>query len=690
MSRFVLAWLLTLLLPALCLGEGPVIRHRVGNENGQASFNQPMDLCIEGDGPWSLWADADFGLSFTNLAGELVQQGRIASGVGPGQSTHVLDVSLELGPFGVGRHQLGLKVTLEGAQGILGLPLSTAYWVLPLNSDQVQVFREGQGFIAVPSGRWFLLQERDGLYYGEKEVVRPSVQVEALQVLRDEEHVHFWWDTVPSKLEPAAWGKVKLLIKGPSPGGEFALRTNPNLRLGDPWTLEGEVLDSVTMGDSLILSLPSLGPGIYELQGSVQALLPLSGGEGGIWASWQGREVGHSMEIDRSWFDFAEEQNVSVDTSSPLLLPSGTIQRRGMGKITVLGDALDVIIPLENPREPIWTGLPLLESTTWRPQPDEAWSEDFFLPVFLWDQGFSWRLVANSGSWFFDASAERQHVSLRGQARTIRVERNSVGSITLSSSVPSFAGDGGWRWQETSHLRRGTYHKGNWRWTLDIPRDAEEIPSLTARYSDQRFGLLMTSQDISFRLTSDNWSWGAGLNPLALWIRSQRAPLRVEVGRGRIRLDYKPEARGQMNLEMDAKGLQLDLSAEPWQANLSLDSNGSVFGLRYRRAFSEGPWRFATQGGLQFRNELILTEVKGQLGLELGPACTLYVEGLVNHNHHLKKGWGETNFRYGGGVIVRPLPELVTLLGWDSQKQWQLKIGVVVPFVGRKSNHSFE
>jgi hypothetical protein len=93
---------------------------------------------------------------------------------------------------------------------------------------------------------------------------------------------------------------------------------------------------------------------------------------------------------------------------------------------------------------------------------------------------------------------------------------------------------------------------------------------------------------------------------------------------------------------------------------------------------------------MQAKNNLLLAETQGQLGYILGPTCTVYVEGIINASLHWQEGYSQTNLRYGGGLILRPSPQVINVLGWDSEQHWHVKIGLALPLVGRKSSTEFE
>lgn len=692
MHRSVLALLITLLYSALCLGKGPVIGCTIEDLAGSATFTQSLDLWIETDGPWYLWAETEDCLRFSNEEGQFVPVGQLASGVGPGESSHHFDYCFDVSLLEIGPTKIDMQVSLEGAQGVLGLPVSTQYWILPLDSDQVRVLREEDGYLGVSASEWFLLSEGDRVFYGVKEILKKSAKVESAQVHAQKTQIDLWWDSNPRRLEPGAWGTVRLILCGPSPGGELILGANSNLHLGDIWVLGGKSLDTVPVEDGVVLSLPALGPGKHELKGSVQALLPLPGGGGEIWAWWQGRKAWRMLEIDRSWFDHDGLQTIPVNTTSPFVLPNGAIRHQhGKGEVTVQDGVLDVLIPLDHPKEPIWTGLPLLESTTWSPKGKEVRPSDFFLPIFLWDDGFSWRLLAKSGPWFLDATGERQIFSVQGKSRSVEVSLDREGkTFRVSSNPPTSLAKGSWRWQETSLYRKGTYHQGRWLWSLEVPRAQGELPTLAARYSGERFSLETDFQDLSLRCATETWSWGARLKPGILWLDLQEPPLRLVVERGRVKLDYRPQERRQLKLEWDAERLRFDLVAEPWEAYFTAHHKDSTYGVRYRRAGAKGPWLAATKAGVELKNHTFLAETQNQLGYVLGSSCTLYVEGTANASFNSQEGRRQTNFRYGAGLIAHPLPQVVALVGWDNEQQWHLKFGVALPFVGRKSFIHFE
>ncbi len=696
MKRYVLGLLVTLFCSCLCFGAGPHIPYTAADAAIPAALQQPMELWIEADGPWYLFAECVEGLTFCDHDGQIVQNGQIAKGVGSEQSSHVLEVYFDVAFLAVGSHRLDMQVILEGAQGVLGLRLATGRWILPLNSDQVKVEKEGTELLALPSGEWFLLEATDRVFYGNKEMTKPVTEVTSARAKLGEAQTKLWWDSALSHFDLGEWASVKLIVSGPSQGGELLLRSHGNLHLGCTWLLAGQLLECAKGAeDSVILSMPALGPGIYELSGFVQALLPLPAGQGEISAFWQDRSAQLALEIDRSWFDHEGTQTVHVNTTSPLALPGGRIHlSQGYSEVTVQAGGLDAIVPLDNPAEPIWTGLPLLESIVWAPQAPaggETGPKDFVLPVFLWDDGLSWRLVASSGPWFLDASADRQRFTVQGRFGSISADLTAAEQrATISSTWPVPQGAGGWHWRQTATVRRGTYNQGKWFWTITIPREPDQLPSASAQYRAEKFGIRLTREDLSLRFSSERWSWGARLNPRILWLESSKPRMRLQLGEGKATLDYRPDDHREVKLNWDKKGLQLDFLADPWQAYLSVGPDGPGAGLRYKQASSQGRWLSVTKATMQLNNNLLLTEAQGQLGYVLGPICTVYVEGIINASLHWQEGYSQTNFRYGGGLILRPSPQVVTALGWDSERHWHVKIGLALPFVGRKSSLEFE
>lgn len=696
MKQGAIVLLLILFCIAPCLGEGPQIRHSIG-EHTPPIVRQSVDLWIDATGLWSLRGQVPPGLCFLDQNGHITSEGQLASGNGPGQSSHLLEVHFDLDMLGTGLHSLPMQLVLEGAQGILGLSLASDTWILPLNNDQVRVKRGGGDILAIASGQWLLLELGDRVFSREQEVFFGERATEVKGVSAKGVQSDLWWGGVPLSLEAGDWGDVELHLQGPSRAGNLILHANPYLRLGESWSLSGQILACAGgSADPLIVHLPALPAGVHTLTGSVQALLPPEGGGGELQAIWEGREIFRQVTISRNWFEYGGLQKIKVDASTTLILPSGQTQSiDGKSTVTVRANGLNVVVPWQDPRQPIWTGLPLAESGSWSlagPIFGGA-LPDFFLPILLWDQGLSWRLLTRAGSWFADLSPEQQSFMIQGKSGSTRLEIFPTEErALLSSTWQHSTSTKGWQWWENVNSRTGTYSQGKWRFTIAIPRDSGENPSLALQYRSEKVGVRIAPQDVALRFSSATWAWGGRLNPRAFWFESLRNNARCEINSQGFQVHHPFGDRGEVKLQWKkGQNMQMDLRADPWEAYLNIGRSGlSEGGLRYKQASAKGPLLSVIKAGIQLKNQLFLFEVSGELGYVWRPWCTLYLEGGLGGSIVLRESSAQLDLSVGGGVIVKPLPQIVMAAGWNDREKWYVRAGVVVPFVSRKIEGNFE
>mgnify|MGYP000879215968 FL=1 len=693
MRRSTLALVLLLLFSGLCQGEVPIISHVFDATAGQSVVQQTFDLWIDGPGLWSFGALAPDGLAFVDQEGQITGEGLLLSGTGFMQSSCLLEAHFDLHLLGEGTHTLGLQVGLEGAEGILGLAIASGYWILPLKSDRVRVEREGVGQLSLPSGQWFLLEEADAVFHGEQEAWLPRSDIETAELTAQVGSIELWWGSSSRLWQAGDRDKVTLYLRGPSPAGELVLRCAPHVRLGAHWSLDGQDLGCEQGSNGgWILHLPSLAEGDHELTGVVQTLLPPTSGQAEIQALWQGVEAFLPIMIGRSWFDYDGLQRIQVDTHSPLLLPSGRIRSTsGRGSVSVEDEGLNVVIPLDDPTKPIWVGTGIAESILWSPKHSgtRGDGEDFILPILLWDQGFSWRLVARSSPWLLDITGERQ--LFRGQFGQARVEI-SPQRMMLQKAPQSARSKDGWQWLEAIDHRKGTYSKGPWLWSVEVPREEGNFPLLGVQYSGERLRVRLTPKDVELKLSYDSWAWGARASTRTLWVETVRPDLRWELNRQGLAFHYKDEGDRGLKLNWDAQNtLQIQLEWKPWEAYLKIGStDDSQAGLRYKRATSRDRFLFLTRGAVQVKRELILLETAGHLGYVLAPWCTLYIGGSWSTSLLPEDDLHRMDLRYEAGLVIEPLPQLVAAVSWSNDQGWQFKGGIVLPILGRKSQASCE
>jgi hypothetical protein len=682
---------LVLLLSCHCMAEQPVIRHVVDEPSAKSIIYQSFDLWIDAIGSWCLRGQNSSGLAFLDRDGSIVEEGKLICGDGSQDLSHTMEVHVEPVTLGPGTHRLDMELVLEGAQGILGLPLASGTWILPLNSEHVSVQTSDDERTFLPSGQWFLLQSEDRIFYDGQEIWSHSPPVEAAGILDVQSQSELWWDEEPLGLETGERRTFRIYLTGPSFGGELVLRSNDYLHIdGAAWFLEGRQLTStVTPDGTVTLRIPVLPPGVHKLHGTLQALLPPPSGQGELWALWQGTIAHRIVRIDRSWFDHGGIQRIQVDTTSPLIMPSGRIRSmHGRGEVSVKEGRLNAVVPVSNPGQPIWTGLPLSDSIVWAPEIESSDPEDLFLPVLLWDDGLSWRLITSSGPWFLDVTAERQLASLRGRHGSVRLEASMrYEKVVITHGWNGAWSADGWRWWESAEVIKGAYGQGNWLWTIGVPRGSGNLPSLKLRYERDGVLLQMSKDDVRLKLSSKMLSWGIGLQSQTLWMERLEPHLRLELRPRHLKFDYCLTDVGDVRLQWNmGRSIQVDVTADPWDAYLRYESNQvPEWGLRYQKASSQGRFLSATKGALQVKNHTVMVEARGEMGYVLSPWCTPYVETGLVASIYGPGGQVLTHWTYGGGLILKPLPQIVAAVGWNSDQKWHVKAGVVVPFVGRKT-----
>ena len=692
MRTLALVLMFVLLLAGFARGEVPVLKHVVDPVTLPATATQRLDLWIDASGPWQFHAKCPDSLRFLDQDGCLVKEGPIISGNSSLQSSHVLEVHFDLAVLSAGSHRLQMQVCLEGAQGILGLPIFPHTWILPLNHAGVTVYREGRGTLSIPSEQWFLLEPGDRLFCDQQELFMPGLGIQSQAVQVEEIQTGLWWTPSFLHVETGDWGDLTLNIEGPSPAGELLIGSNSYLRLDRSWFLNGKPLDVSRDGeDSLCIRIPALPPGVHEVRGSVQALLAPLAVQGELSALWQGKEATCRVQIDRDWFELDAVQRLQVDSTSPLLLPSGHVHRmHGRGDLFVDGRELNVLIPLDDPAQPIWTGLPLATSVVHSPPTNGDW--DFVLPVFLWDRGFSWRLVTQSGPWFLDATPKRQRLHVEGGSRTTRVEVVTSKQIVSVTSAPQGIQEAGdWSWWETADFRKGIYNQGKWLWSVNLPKDSGPMPALAVQYSSDTFGASIGPEDLALRFSSDAWAWGASFKSRRVWMETFQPLLRLDVSSQGVMFAYQRSSHEDLRVQWRAGHLHLELKGGSWEAYLKTGSQASLEGgVRWQKSFSQENVLSAFRGALQIKNEMTFLETRGQLGYVLSPRCTLYVEGGARTSFSWKEQLAKLDLCYGAGVMIYPMPQVVAQAGWNHEQGWHAKAGVVVPFVGRKTSIDFE
>ena len=639
-------------------------------------------------GEWQLSFRAPSGLGFQEGSGLVGQANLLGSGSGFREFS--LDLCFDLRYCSGGVQCFPVQVVLEGAQGILGLPLQDRYWILPLNTGGTTVER-GAEIISLLSGQWFLVELEDRIFLKQQRVHLGQRAI-SLAMPASAHSTEMWWEQV-SPLEAGERSRVSLNLRGPLPSGRLLLRAQSLLYLLDDWVLEpgGIRLPTSYQGDALVLELPNLGEEVYKLSGSLQALLPVEASKATVNAHYAHLQATLELPIIRTWFDFEQVQIIQMANSPqranqiPLVLPDGSLRSVAEGgKFAVKTEGLDLLIPLTQPQNPFWIGTPLVESEFWTLEPTD-WRDgphEFFLPILKWDGELNWRLVTKSGPWFFDADAKRQ--ILRGKIGSVQL-LGREGKLKIWREEDSLLRGGQWWWFQNDQTRRGTWQAGNWSYTLELPRQ-EGHPSMGITYVDENWRWQLATGDLTLSYRDPNFAWGLRWSTRSLWLEFLSRQLRVEVKPNLLSFAYRPKGGPSYELQIDpAKSWQVHIQEQRWEAYLQADG----WRARLKSPQAKGSWRFLTLVSGQRKNGLILAELEQRVGYVLSPQCTIYLAGSFQGSAFSDRSTQTLHFNYGIGLVYTPLPQLITELSWHKTQGWQWRSGVVVPFVGRNTgSHS--
>jgi hypothetical protein len=362
----------------------------------------------------------------------------------------------------------------------------------------------------------------------------------------------------------------------------------------------------------------------------------------GVQAQWQGEESALQVHITRGWFQHNAVQRIRIDHPGGILLtPQGLLEQVGEAAV-VSGDTLNVILPLENPQQPIWTGLPISEMLLWtvEPRPDGA-EGAFLVPILLWDDGFSWRVAAGSEELLLDTWDQ----GFRLEWGSFLLE-GSPGTVTASAAPVLQAEDGRWRWRQSLQAYQGRWQQGRWRWEVELPRQEGKIPAAAVEYTGEQWRLRLTPKDVSLGFQGARWSWGTSLRSKVVWLEQKERMFRLELDPERVKARFRLGEKGRLGVTIDPTQIHLELQHLPWEG--------------YAKSSSSG-W-----------------ELGQTLGYQLTSWCTLYAEAVFRLSP-------EPRCRTDLGLVLMPLPQTVVAAGIDSEKGLHWKAGIVLPLVSRES-----
>jgi len=374
-----------------------------------------------------------------------------------------------------------------------------------------------------------------------------------------------------------------------------------------------------------------------------------------------------------SWLNYHGRQLIRIaEGSGPLLLPDGRLAGDGAA-VSVPGGTLDVVLPLHSPHTPIWTGLPFSDAVEWSLEPREDSFASGFVPILLWDQGFTWRIAA----WSDPALMHAYPKGVKLSWGPLLLE-GLPGGLRASLSVRSHAAEGNWEWQRTSAGYRGSWQEGRWRLTVDLPAQEGQTPACSVQYRSEKLRLQLDPGDLRFQFAEGGWSWGAAAASGTIWLERRDRSFRLALQGERLKADWRPDGQSRFGLLLDPKEVRLEGQLPPWEGYARCSAEGPELGLRFRQAWAKGRWLFASRGAWQLKDGRVLWEVGQTAGYVLSPWCTLYAEGVL--------GFGpEPAWRAGLGAVFTPKPNLVAAAGWDSQRGLHWKAGIVLPLGGRET-----
>lgn len=670
--RWLTAPLIVLFCSAACIGERPVISHAFQSFEQTAAFTQRFDLWVDGPDRWQL--------SFICPAG-LTLDYQVWEGKGGGYESQVAEFEVNLGTLGIGRHCLEMEILMEGAQAVLGLPCAGEYWILPLNRPNVQIVKKEGQHIELTSEEWVLVESGMEVFFNGTRLEQKESKTASGFAGPNKAGGALRWVTQGLSLEAGEEREVILVLTGPFPAGELALFSGVDLALGNRWSLGNQLLTTKESqsNQTAILSLPALGPGDHRLRGFVRALLPAAANESFLRASLLGQEAVLALSIQRGWFDlshvhFIEFEPENSVTTQPFLLPDGTLRYLGPnGRITVQSESLAAVIPLADPGHPLWVGVPLTESQIMLPQ-SGADTSQFILPVLVWDQDLSWRLIAKRDDWLVDLSAH--HRQVLGKIGPLLLKATD-GRVSLAHNLNYYGQANGWRWWEGPCGTGGAWRGESWSCTLEIPRKPHQGPYYSLQYEKEGVLARISRDDAVLSLKNGKLNCGVRWKTKGMWVQALSGVWRLDLSPSGIKFQVA-----------DGSLLNWSLQASPgqrWVFRLNSDRGeiyargqgrqGGEWGVRFRMPAAAGARHALTTVAAQIKNRTPLFEIAHREGCRFSPRLALYVRGSV------RGAGGDVRFNCGAGLVYTPVPQLTSNLDWDREQGWRFRAGVVIPFV---------
>lgn len=674
-------WVLVLMgisiLPALA--EGLEIT-TILKQDKHLVVEQIFDLLIQSMDVWDLELTLQDGYSFIDEKQQAQGTSLVWSGIGFEQAQRSLAVEIETVDWSKSNYQFSVEFVLKGARGVLGVPLPEEYWVLPLNSDDVVLVNSAGEARPLLANTWHRVDAEERVLFGQMELKRFNQEQELKHLTVNTKVPRVSWQPSVLSGDVGQLLPLTLTIEGPSMAGLLLLTPGEFVELKTDWFLNGDLLPSEwDQEGNLLLTLPQLTAGTYKLEGTLQTELPFRATTTKVQASYEKQVAELEVNLARSWFDFDEKQKIQLQSREELtlLLPRGKIQSiQGQTELLVPTSGLNVLLPLENPRQPIWIG------TAWSESKIHGLNnivvQNFCVPILIWDQGFDWRLITKIGSWLLDFGSDFQTINGNIGNAELRLQK---GKLSLVHQTPVQVLEDEWYWRETDRIRQGIWSKGAWAFNLELPKEHGEKADFTVGYKGEHWKAYLSPRELSFNYKQETWGVGASLAKEVIWLQTCGDRLTFSLYPQQFNVDYQGIGDWQASLCLGSdKNWHVQLQAKQFE----LYANNKAGGLRFKQSFQKDHWLALYQFGLEHKNQKTFSAYKQRLGYTIQPWCTIYLEGdlLVTWPPKRNQLIGQVNF--GCGLVLTPKPQLIASVHWDQRAGWDFKAGIVIPFVKQK------
>ncbi len=156
----------------------------------------------------------------------------------------------------------------------------------------------------------------------------------------------------------------------------------------------------------------------------------------------------------------------------------------------------------------------------------------FILPVFVWDQDFTWRLIAKREEWLLDLSGK--HSQVLGKVGPLLLTA-ADGRMTVANQLNHYQdSQGGWRWWKGFSRTGGAWSGATWGFTFEIPRGRK--PYFSLQYAGAGVRARVSADDAVLSLERGKLNFGFRWKTKGLWVRALDQSWRLDVERDRLKL----------------------------------------------------------------------------------------------------------------------------------------------------------